>query len=65
VDEQTVGAIVAAAPTRSFPDPYAAGAVFLALTLESAAELIPSMAISELDRLAQELGALRPFNSEA
>jgi Family of unknown function (DUF5677) len=60
--DETAAAIVAAAPTRHFPDPYAAGALFLALTLETAGEQIPALAVGELDELATQLQALRPFS---
>lgn len=64
-DEETPGAVVAAAPTRAFPDPYAAGALFLALTLETAGEQITALAMPEVEALVAELAALRPFRGGA
>jgi hypothetical protein len=57
-------AIVAAGSANSLPDPYAEGALSLALMLETAGELIPDLPIDEVGGLVDQLAATSPFRVE-
>lgn len=57
-------AVVAAEPTRSLPDPYATAAAFLWITLKTAGELIPALAIGGIDGVIDDLHALNAFGAQ-